>query len=74
MTVWSRIIDGTAIGPTIILPVQGEEIIIMALWDDERGVQVDAHLLDLTLNASEWATIHEAVTQLLATPAPSVAR
>lgn len=41
MDAWSELQDGTAVGPTVPVVVEGQLVATLCvLWDDELGVQV----------------------------------
>jgi hypothetical protein len=67
---WSDIVDGTATGPTVYVPMHDGDAVVQAFWDDERGVQV-TYEVDCAMTREEVLALRDAVDSLLASPAPS---
>lgn len=72
MALWTPIVEGTAVGPTAVIPIGDDEFVAMALWDAWDGVQVDVHVPDQPLTIEQWKTFSDAVYALLRTPAPEL--
>lgn len=72
MALWTPVMEGTAVGPTAIISLGGDEFVAMALWDEDSGVQVDVHVPDQPLTIEQWKMFSDAVYALLLTPAPEL--
>lgn len=72
MALWTPVVEGTAVGPTTIISLGGDEFVAMALWDEDGGVQVDVHVPDQPLTLEQWRAFSSAVYALLLTPAPEL--
>lgn len=71
-SLWTNIIDGTAIGPSGVVSLPDGEATMTALWDDERGVQIEIDLPPMVVTSGELRALRDLCDQLLATPAPRV--